>query len=119
MVAFEFSSGSANGPKEWLVLVRDLRSGHVIRRLPTGILKTPGDVGGGRTTEIVVKSDGAVAWIVEAEAAEPKEYEVRAVDKGGSRVLARGRDVGPGSLALGGSTLYWTQGGRPSSTTLN
>jgi len=45
-------------------------------------------------------------------------YEVRAVDKTGSRLLASGGDIDPTSLALAGSTLYWTQGSLPFSAQL-
>jgi hypothetical protein len=45
--------------------------------------------------------------------------EVHAVDTTGSRLLASGTDIGSKSLALAGSTLYWTQGDTPMSTTLN
>ena len=67
---------------------------------------------------IVVKSDGAVAWIVRTD---PEEgmYQVHALDQTGSRVLSTGSDIAPSSLALAGSTLYWTQGGEPHSATLN
>jgi len=37
----------------------------------------------------------------------------------GTRLLASGFDVSPSSLALAGSTIYWTQGGKPESSTLN
>jgi hypothetical protein len=119
VVAYELQAGAGAGtgiPKEWLVIVRDLRTGKLVRRLPTGTPIGAEQVGGGETTAIVVKSDGAVAWIVEASR---REYEVHAVDKSGSRVLARGRDLEPGSLALAGSTLYWTQGNKPFSSPLN
>jgi hypothetical protein len=78
----------------------------------------PFSVGIGATAAIVVKSDGAVAWIVETRQ-EEGTYEVHAVDKAGSRLLASGADIDPSSLALAGSTLYWTQGGKPMSASLN
>jgi len=72
-----------------------------------------------------VKSDGAVAWIVETqrgpfvgETGPPTMFEVRAVDRTGSRLLASGSHFDPLSLALAGSTLYWTQGGQPFSAQL-
>jgi hypothetical protein len=37
---------------------------------------------------------------------------------GASTVLAEGGDIAAGSLALAGSTLYWTQGGLPRSASL-
>jgi hypothetical protein len=89
----------------YLVIVRDLRSGRVMRRLPTG---------GGLAKDIVVSPVGAVAWI----ATYGLEYVVHAVDATGSRVLARGPDIAPRSLALAGKTLYWTQAGKTSSAPL-
>ena len=75
---------------------------------------------------MVLKTDGSVAWINEFGlvvnkfgTVHPMEYEVHAVDKNGSRVLGSGTNVDPHSLALAGSTLYWTQDGSPMSTVLN
>ncbi len=66
----------------------------------------------------MVKLDGSVAWIVET-GEEEGRYQVHAVDKSGSRVLASGPNIDPSSLALAGSTLYWTQGDQPFSASLN
>jgi hypothetical protein len=121
LVAFQRSTtseSSEGGSGEWLVIVRDLRSGRVLRSVPTGTSTNPMVRGAGPTTAIAVKKDGAVAWIVEA-SHEPNRYEVHAVDKSGSRLLASGADVDPSSLALAGSTLYWTQGGKAFSTGLD
>jgi hypothetical protein len=117
---FSITSNTPNssGPSSWLVIVRDLRTGRVLHRVPTGTSTSPEDVGGGFTSGIVVKNDGAVAWIVEIRY-HPVEFEIHVVDRQGSRILASGTNVDPQSLALAGSTLYWTQGGKPSSTTLN
>jgi hypothetical protein len=103
-----------------IVIVRDLRSGRVVRSLPTGIPTSPEPsvVGGGPVVAMVVKSDGAVAWFEESNFA-PVEYTVHAVDKSGSRLLASGASVSRSSLALAGNTLYWTQGGKPVSAALN
>jgi hypothetical protein len=118
LVAYE-EGGGGEVTNTYLVVVRNLRTGRVIRKLPTGTPVTPKPswVGIGLTTAIVVKSDGAVAWIVET--GFPTEYQVHAVDKSGSRVLASGADIGPSSLALAGNTLYWTQGGQPFSASLH
>jgi hypothetical protein len=107
------------------VVVSDLRSGHTLR-----IMRNSERVGAGvgAVVEIVVKTDGAVAWIVEAhrELSSPindfngaVEYMVEAVDKTGKRLLASGPGINPSSLALAGSTLYWTQSGKPASAVLN
>jgi hypothetical protein len=106
--------------KQWLVVVRDLRSGRFLRRLPTGtaLKPEPSVAGIGPITSLAVKSDGAVAWIVQTDE-ENGSYQVHAVDRSGARLLATGTDVAPASLALAGSTLYWTQRGRPFSASLN
>ena len=109
------------GFQKWQVVVENLRTGRVLQRVPTGT-SSPDAVGVGPVVGLVVKSDGAVAWIVENEIPAqhvPAEYEVHAVDKAGDRLLASGSDIDPHSLALAGSTLYWTQGGKPMSAVLN
>jgi hypothetical protein len=123
IAAYEAASASgAQGQAKtisWRVVVRDLRSGRVLHDVPTGTPKAnPFAVGVGRTLAIVVKSDGAVAWIAQAPPYEGT-YQVHALDKSGSRLLASGAEVDPSSLAIGGSTLYWTQGGKPMSAPLN
>ncbi|MHB1538023.1 MAG: hypothetical protein ACYCYN_05895 [Solirubrobacteraceae bacterium] len=42
-------------------------------------------------------------------------FEVHRLQKSGEQVLAVGRGVAPASLALAGSTIYWTNEGRPES----
>jgi hypothetical protein len=44
---------------------------------------------------------------------------LHALDKTGERTLAVGSNIDPNSLALAGSTLYWTQSGRPALALLN
>jgi hypothetical protein len=97
------------------IVVRNLRNGRVLHRLATGTGNSPlerkrGDVGIGGATRIVVKGDGAVAWIV-AVSGLVTEYQVHAVDSTGSHVLATGPSIEPKSLRLTGSVLHWTQGG--------
>ncbi len=113
-VAYEESKTSGD-----FVIARDLRSGRVLRRVLAGA-----QPGIGPTTAIVTKSNGALAWIVEAKEENettkaPAQYEVRAADKSGVRVLASGSGIAPNSLALAGNTVYWTQGGKPASTSLH
>jgi hypothetical protein len=129
MVAYEKSSASRYYGTTWLIVVRDLHSGKILHSVPTGTRSLPEspnteggpdyhDVGIGPAAAIVVKSDGAAAWIVQS-GKEEGGYQVHAVDKTGSRVLAESPEIDPHSLALAGSTLYWTQGGKPMSSTLN
>ena len=106
---------------EQYVVVRDLRTGRMLHQVPTGT-GSPLSLCFGPIATLVVKSDGAVAWIAESDK-EPYEppvlCEVYAVDDTGSRLLASSAEINPYSLALGGNTLYWTQGGKPMSATLN
>jgi hypothetical protein len=95
----------------WLEIVRNLRTGRVLRKLPHGAPKS-----------VVVKSDGAIAWIVGTRVATangPAEDEVYASDSSGTRLLASGPGIEPASLALAGSTVYWTREGHPVSAPLN
>ena len=120
LVAREKGIVSPVSGNSWLIEVEDLRTGKVIRQVPTGATYPPNPrvVGDGPATAIVLKGDGAVAWIVDT-VQETDRYQVHAVDSTGSRLLASGSDIDPSSLALAGSTLYWTEGGKSYSTTLN
>lgn len=119
-VAYTESHTSPYYISEEFVVVRDLVTGRMLHKVPTGtaVKPKPGQIGIGPAVALVVKGDGSVAWIVRTDA-ENGTYQVHAVDKTGSRVLATGAEIAPGSLALAGSTLYWTQGGQPHSATLD
>ena len=132
VVAYERFSTSINGEGAELryVVVRDLRTGRIFRHLPTGnpLVARPNVSGVGPLVSLVVKTNGSVAWIAEdigrstlstTGALEHIFYDVYASDKSGTRLLASGFDVSPSSLALAGSTVYWTQGGKPASAVLN
>ena len=124
----DYFTGMEEG--EWYIVARDLRNDRVIRRIPTGapVKPRPRNVGVGPVTGLVAKNNGSVAWIVRdydrstfSTPSEPEEvlyYDVYASDKTGTRLLAQGFNVSPSSLALAGSTMYWTQGGQPASATL-
>lgn len=116
-------SGLLGENYSWFVVVRGLRTGRVVHRLPTGVrIQHTRGVGNGPATAIVVKGDGAVAWITnnwEKPGKAPPYYEVHAADRNGTRLLAGGSDIEPNSLALAGTTLYWTKGGKPLSAPLN
>jgi hypothetical protein len=129
VVAYE-SYFTSEGVGRWYVVVRGLRNGRMLRNVPTGIpLKhQPENAGVGPIVGLVVKPNGSVAWIAEdferstpttSTSEEARYYDVYASDKAGTRLLASGLDVSPSSLALAGSTLYWTQGGKPESSVLN
>lgn len=111
----EWSSRGMEGQperNEWIVLVRDLRTGRILHKLPTGTATVREWTGVGPTTEIAVNPDGAVAWIARVVDEQGQHgYEVHAADKTGTRLLASGTNIAPNSLALAGHTLYWTQGG--------
>ncbi len=131
MTAYERGSGGPGGAS-WIVEVRNLATGELVHRVPSGTPAHPAppetkggltrrDIGIGPVESLVVKSDGAVAWIAQDAVGgfSPYSYQVHALDKTGSRVLAVGPEIEPHSLALAGSTLYWLQGGKPMSARLN
>ena len=123
VVAFEKVDDTELHPgsrEEDELVVRDLRGGKTLHRLPTGTSTTPpehGDVGIGGATAIVLKSDGAVAWIVAVRGTNT-EYQIHVADATGSRVVAASTEIAPASLALAGSTLYWSQQGKAMSSTV-
>jgi hypothetical protein len=105
----------------YYVMVIDLRSRHSKFTLPTGT--APPDrrdyvTGLGPTTRLVLKDDGAVAWIAQEMYSDPTTYEVHKADRGGKQVLDAGPDVDPRSLRLSGSRLSWTRNGQPAGAVL-
>lgn len=64
----------------------------------------------------MLKADGSVAWIA---GIATEGFQVDALDQTGRRVLATIGKPESKSLALAGSTLYWTQEGKPASAVLN
>jgi hypothetical protein len=71
-----------------------------------------------RVTDIAVNGSGRVAWIVRDRRA-PGDIQVQteSADRAPA-VLDSGADIAPRSLALAGSTVYWTKGGAPQSARL-
>ncbi len=133
IVAYEryaTASASGEGAGYFEVFVRNLRSGQLLDRVPTGMPLEARRfyVGVGSVRTMVVKADGAVAWIAldfqrseqlaRLIGREVNYYDLYALDSSGERLLASGTELAPSSLALAGSTLYWTQGGRPFSAGL-
>ena len=118
LVAYQEGSGGET-VRIYLVVVRNLQTGRVVGEVPTGTPITPNKsvIGIGPTTSIVLKSDGAVAWIVKT--GFPTTYQVHAIDSNGSRVVATGSDIDPSSLALASNTIYWTENSTAMSAPLN
>lgn len=127
MVAYEsgeYGPAEVGGGEEehTYVIVGNLKTVQFVHKVPSGVPQVPvgkNDVGAGAVRAIVLKADGAVAWIAEEEYDYPRiSFQVRALDRKGERLLALGEDIAPGSLALAGSTVYWTQEGKPHSASL-
>jgi hypothetical protein len=97
------------------IVVRNLLTGRWVHKLPVGGKRQLG--GNGSVGSMVLKQDGAVAWIVRIEGANPV-LEVWAADTKGLRVLASGATITPGSLRLRGSILSWVNGGVAARATL-
>lgn len=126
MVAYEELTATelpeGKGRATYLILVRNLQNGRWVHRAFTGVARESRYHGVGPLTALVLKSDGSVAWIADVAGLSgfaPPEYEVHALDKGGSRLLASGTEIDPHSLALKGSALSWTEHEQLFSTTLN
>lgn len=83
------------------IAVRDLRTGRVVRR--TGPLTS-------RVTDLELSATGAAAWIADGE--------VWRSGAPGPVRLDAGPDIDPTSLAVAGSTVYWTRGGGSYSASL-
>ena len=116
----EIEAEPTRGTSRHVVVVINLRSGEVMHDDPTGTPPEPEAnlTGVGPTKALVVKADGAVAWVVENRVSR-LVYQVIAVDKTGTRVLATGSDISPHSLTLTGPMLNWTQGGKTFSAPLD
>jgi hypothetical protein len=147
IVAYEESTiegrEGTEGKAEWRVVVRDLRNGHVLHRVPTGTPRPPVDkaAGVGNLVSLLVKSDGSAAWIVDDYGGTEgvgtlmvtPDFDVEDVDKSGVRLLASGTNVDPSSLAISvggidigegstsqqGDKVYWVQGGQSFSAILH
>jgi hypothetical protein len=108
MVAYEdFEVGEYK--KHWNVVVRNLWTGKVIRRVPSQ---------GGFVSALAIKTSGSAAWIVSAEGS-AGSYGVVVSDTTGTHVVATGPTIEPKSLAVAGNTLYWTESGHPMSAVLH
>jgi hypothetical protein len=109
-------------PTSWYIVVRDLRSGRIVHKEPTGTSSEPAEIGLNEAASLVVSDTGAVAWIVinrqTSCQTKPERHcaQVHAIDQDGARVVAEApaEEFGtPGinveSLRLRGQTLSWLQ----------
>jgi hypothetical protein len=107
------------------VQVYNLRTRKMLQDVPTGspvTSRSPNFVGVGQITDLVLKSDGAVAWIAEDKerSIKPQRYfDVYVLDSSGEREVAAGTTVVPNSLAVADSTVYWTDGSTAQSTSID
>ena len=113
--AFEGADGDPQGSTADIV-VASLSSGRILKDVADG--NGPGGSGTGGTTSLVLKPDGAVAWIVSFFANNMNVQQVYADDASGYRLIASSAAIAPNSLALAGSTIYWLQAGAAQSATL-
>lgn len=124
---------------EWYIEVRNLQTGKLIHRTPTGTPLRPKRhyIGVGNIISMVLKPDGSAAWIAEdferSGSAKPitTYLDIGAVDKSGTRLLASGTTIDPSSLSLSvgsvgntyapdttGHTVFWSEGGQSRSASL-
>jgi hypothetical protein len=134
------SAARAAGYAFGFILVRNLRTGRVLHRTSTGSSNPPGETGADPATAIVVKRDGAIAWITQViedvplpqapcigpnPCAAPLLFEpvthstIHALDRSGNRLIASATNIEPLSLTLKGDSLHWTRGGTPMSASLD
>lgn len=110
------------------VVVRRLTDGQRLRNVPATNFP-PGEQARSLAVSIVLRSDGAVAWIGEAGQFAPidpirdgfgevRAIEVHEYDKHGPRRLDSGLTIRTHSLRLHGSTLTWKDGAATRSATL-
>lgn len=62
---------------------------------------------------LVLSSRGDFAWIVRDPTVTPTEYEVHKFGAGSATLVDRAPGIDPASLALAGSTVYWTRDAMP------
>jgi hypothetical protein len=112
IVAYERHFTPLVGPESSLIVVRDLRTGRLLHSAPAETPGTPRpNLAPMRIAAIVLKGDGSVAWIVETGNDSVPYYQLHAIDRSGSRVLANAYSIEPRSLALSEDFLTWSQGG--------
>jgi len=109
-------------PTSWYIVVRDLRSGRIVHKEPTGTSSEPAEIGLNEASSLVVSDTGAVAWIVinrqTSCQTKPERHcaQVHVIDRDGARVVAEALaeefgtlGINVESLRLRGQTLSWLQ----------
>lgn len=80
--------------------------------------EAPANTSGYSVDSLVLAANGAIAWMGHI----GNSYDVRSSDDATfgttSRILDQAPGIEPGSLALGGSTVFWTRAGIPQSAKL-
>ncbi|HEY1834178.1 MAG TPA: hypothetical protein VGG08_07065 [Solirubrobacteraceae bacterium] len=108
-------------PASFYVVVRNLRTGNIVHREPTGASSDPTSIGLGSARRLVVSKTGAVAWSV----IDYRTYchtdptlncvQVRVIDSRGGAVVAeaqepsRGVGIEANSLTLHAGVISWEQ----------
>jgi hypothetical protein len=94
----------------------DLRTGQVVRHWSNGGCPNVA------ITASVLGDQGSLAWVVESSqcGGDPSNFtrQVWRLDRVGAEMVDSGRDIDPSSLALAGSTFYWTSASGAHSATL-
>jgi len=105
LASFGVDTGSSQ------VVVRRLSDGHQLKALAT-VTRPLGPESYVSVGSVVVRSDGAVAWIGVGASIirHGRDVEVHRDDSRGGRLLDASTAVDPGSLRLTRSTLRWTHG---------
>lgn len=113
----DVTAGSRDGDDHDLVRVRSLTSKAPARSIPSGgssrVLGDPPYRSPlpGSVTDLLLRADGSVAWIAQAESGRTPTHSVWISAAGmPPRQLDDGPDVRAGSLAAAARRLYWTRG---------
>jgi len=101
------------------VIVRRLSDGQQLRE-SSAITGQVGPESHQSVDSVVLRADGAVAWIVQADSIirHSSEVEVNRADRRGEAQLDSGPEIAPRSLRLRGSTVTWAHSGSVRSATL-
>jgi hypothetical protein len=97
------------------LIVADITTRHILREDTVGGYGDAGILGYERVTDLVLASDGAVAWIEEhgrGLEGPPTALAVHVAGRTGApTILDEGPTIDPHSLTLSGRTLTWTDAG--------